>query len=259
MEKFQIMQGLFVKGVAFIFLIAFASLKVQILGLFGSNGIQPIKDNARQVATQTDNPILNWIARLWYDVSDNALNVVCWIGIGLSLFALGGFYPTICLLLLSFLYFALCLVGTPFLCFQWDVLLIEVGFLAALFAVQSTPPLLFVYLLWFLLFRFMFSSGYTKLIHGSKEWQNLTAMHYHYETQPLPTKLAYYAYKMPKFWGKMSVLGVYFFELIVPVFIFSPPSIRLVVFFLLVFFQFLIVITGNYTFLIFFRLSCAFR
>jgi hypothetical protein len=78
--------------------------------------------------------------------------------------------------------------------FQWDWLLLEAGFIAIFFA----PPRL---LLWkrtagtlardpladlWLLFRLMFSAGAVKLLSGDPTWRDLSAMRYHYFTQPIP-------------------------------------------------------------------------
>ena len=86
------------------------------------------------------------------------------------------------------LWLSLCSVGQEFLSFQWDVLLVEAGFLA-IFADTSAVR---VWLFRWLLFRLMFFSGVVKLASHDTAWRNLTALHFHYETQPLPTPLAWY-------------------------------------------------------------------
>ena len=37
------------------------------------------------------------------------------------------------------------------------------------------------------MFRFMFMSGVVKLLSGDPSWWNLSALSYHFLTQPLPT------------------------------------------------------------------------
>jgi len=249
-STYLISQGLFLKAVAFIYLIAFASLAVQVKGLYGAKGIVPIDSLLQAVKKRYTgkSQYLKLPTIFWIDASDRTLIGTCWAGIILAATAILGWYPALSLLVLWFLYYSFIAVGAPFLNFQWDILLLEVGFLAFLFAIQSPPPLLMVYLLWFLLFRFLFASGLSKLLLGSREWRDFTAMDYHYETQPLPTKLGYYAHQQAKCISKLSTLGTYFFELIVPLFIFSPPIIRVPVFWLCVLFQLLIMLTGNYAF-----------
>src|SRR5438874_1525195 len=61
------------------------------------------------------------------------------------------------------------------------------------------PPLpkWMLFLLRWLLFRLMFESGCVKLLSGDPTWRNLSALQFHYETQPLPTWLAWYASHWP--------------------------------------------------------------
>ena len=48
-----------------------------------------------------------------------------------------------------------------------------------------------------LLFRLMFASGVVKLLSDDPAWWNLTALEYHYWTQPLPTWTAWLANQLP--------------------------------------------------------------
>src|ERR1700686_1969260 len=84
-------------------------------------------------------------------------------------------------------------VGQDFLSFQWDVLLLGAGLLAV-FADDSPIRL---WLFRWLLFRLVFFSGAVKLLSGDAAWRNLTALRYHYWTQPLPTPLAWYMHQLP--------------------------------------------------------------
>ncbi|NGX41834.1 MAG: hypothetical protein K940chlam7_00108 [Chlamydiae bacterium] len=248
-SSYVISQGLFLKSLALIYFFAFGSLLVQMKGLYGAQGIQSIQEYLGNLAKYyKQKPYLKMPTLFWLNASDSTLLLAAWMGMAGSLLVIFGIYPAPILLLLWFLYLSFCAPGFPFLHFQWDALLLEVGFISIFFAIQSPPPLWVVYLLWFLLFRLMLSSGLTKLISGSREWHNLTALDFHYETQPLPTRLAYFAHKQPKLLSRLSVIGVYFFELVVPFFIFGPPSLRFAAFFLLIFFQVLIIVTGNFAF-----------
>ena len=77
--------------------------------------------------------------------------------------------------------------------YQWDMLLLEVGFLTIFL---GWHPIVLPLFRW-LLFRLMLLSGLAKLMSGDPTWRNLTALRYHYETQPLPTPLAWYANLLP--------------------------------------------------------------
>jgi hypothetical protein len=95
----------------------------------------------------------------------------------------------------------------------------------------------------------MFSSGVVKLASGDPTWRSLTALRYHYETQPLPTRAAWYFHQLPGGFQDMSVLVMFFIELVIPFLVFGPKNLRLVAASALVFLQILIFITGNYCFL----------
>ena len=60
-------------------------------------------------------------------------------------------------------------------------------------------------MLW-LLFRLMLGSGLVKLASGDPTWRTLDALTFHYETQPIPTPLAFYAHQLPIPVQKISAL-----------------------------------------------------
>jgi lipase maturation factor 1 len=73
-------------------------------------------------------------------------------------------------------------------------------------------------------------------------------LNYHYQTQPLPTPVAWYAQQLPSFVRKLSVAGVFVVELIVPFLFFAPRRLRIVGAWMTIAFQAMIALTGNYTF-----------
>src|SRR5581483_5510176 len=141
------------------------------------------------------------------------------------------------------LYLSICAGGQDFYSFQWDLLLLESGFLALFLGSNIT-----VRLYRWLLFRLMFSSGAVKLLSGDPNWRNLTAMTYHYHTQPLPTWLAWYADKLPLAFQKASTVVMLVIELAVPFLVFFPRRVRHVAAVGLIGLQLLILATGNYAF-----------
>jgi hypothetical protein len=77
----------------------------------------------------------------------------------------------------------------------------------------------------------------------------LTALNWHYESQCIPTSLAWYAHQLPEWLQKLSVVGTYYIEIIVPFLFFMPMrSLRVYAFLNQVFFQLCIILTGNYNF-----------
>ena len=254
---------IFLRALGVIYLIAFVSLWVQIGGLIGHNGILPTDQFMAEAQQQCDArgigveryhllPTLCWL-----DASDNSLNFQCAAGSVLAVLLIAGIAPAPCLVLLWLLYLSLATVGRDFLGFQWDNLLLEAGFLAIFFAPlqflprpsRETPPSrLVLWLLRLLLFKLMFSSGCVKLLSGDPTWRNLTALTFHYQTQPLPTSIAWYANQLPLWFQKTSCAAMFCIELGASVLIFAPRRLRFCGGAAIAFLQVLILLTGNYTF-----------
>ncbi|MCY4402732.1 MAG: lipase maturation factor family protein [Candidatus Poribacteria bacterium] len=254
---FFLSRWLFHRGLGCIYLIAFLSLWVQIHGLIGSNGILPISEYLAAVHQQIGIKGYHLVPTIfWFNSSDLFLHIICAVGVTLSVVLITGFFPTVSLIGLWCLYLSLITVGRVFLSFQWDVLLLEVGLLAIFFAPLiirdtlvgvrklSTP---FLWLLRWLLFRLMFASGFVKLA-SDELWRDLTALNFHYETQPLPTWIGWYVHQLPEWFHKLSVLGMFVVELGVPFLIFAPRRVRTLGCIGLVALQILIILTGNYCF-----------
>ncbi len=248
---------LFLRALGCIYLIAFLSLWVQIHGLIGSNGILPVDQFLTAVRQQVGTSGYHAVPTLlWLNSSDVSLHFLCAGGVVLSLFLIAGFLPTFALAGLWVLYLSLVSAGQAFLSFQWDVLLLETGFLAIFFAPLRIRDTLshasqlsaaFLWLLRWLLFRLMFASGFVKLVNDAV-WRDLTALNFHYETQPLPTWIGWYAHQLPEWFQKISVIGMFGVELVVPFLIFAPRRLRPAGCIGLVGLQVLIILTGNYCF-----------
>src|SRR6185436_3981191 len=129
---------------------------------------------------------------------------------------------SVCFALMWVLYLSLSTVGQEFFAFQWDNLLLETGLLATFFSPMQLFPRrtgerpssrTVLWLLRLLLFKLTFLSGVVKLASGDESWRNLTALTYHYETQPLPTWTAWIAHQAPVWFQKVSCLGMFAIEL----------------------------------------------
>jgi predicted DCC family thiol-disulfide oxidoreductase YuxK len=249
---------LFLRLLGIVYLIAFWSLAVQIVGLVGDQGILPARLLLEDVARQTSQGRF-WVlpTLFWLNSSDVFLYGLAIAGAVLSVVLVAGLFELPILFLLWAFYLSLLNVGSDFLRFQWDSLLLETGFLS-IFLVPLTlkwsrkatflPPKIIHWLFRLLLFRLMFSSGVVKLASGDPTWRSLTALRYHYETQPLPTRAAWYFHQLPGGFQDMSNLLMFFIELLLPFLIFGPKHLRVAAAAGLIFFQILIFITGNYCF-----------
>ena len=230
---------------------------MQIHGLIGSNGILPADQFLTAVRQQVGTSSYYVVPTLfWLNPSDFFLHFLCAGGIVLSLVLIAGFFPPFTLAGLWVFYLSLVSIGQVFLSFQWDVLLLEAGLLAIFFAPlqiretlsrASQPSVAFLWLLRWLLFRLIFASGFVKLA-SDEVWRNLTALNFHYETQPLPTSIGWYVHQLPEWFHKISIIGMFAAELIIPFLIFAPRRLRTAGCIGLVGLQVLIILTGNYCF-----------
>jgi predicted DCC family thiol-disulfide oxidoreductase YuxK len=260
---FFLTRWLFLRALGVVYLVAFVSLGTQINGLIGHNGILPADQFMSAVKQQCDARDIG-LERFhllptlcWFDASDGFLDFQCAAGTVLALLLIAGIAPVPCLVLLWLLYLSLATIGRDFLGFQWDNLLLEAGFLAIFFAPlqllprpsRGTPPSRAVlWLLWLLLFKLMFSSGCVKLLSGDPNWRNLTALTFHYYTQPLPTWIGWYANQLPLWFQKLSCAAMFGIELGAPWLIFAPRRLRFLGGAAIAALQILILLTGNYTF-----------
>lgn len=268
-SKWALTTWLFLRGLGFVYCFAFLSLSVQIIALFGKNGILPAADFLHLVEIHTGAERFFLLPTLfWLGASDQALIFVCVLGVLISILAILGICAGFDFLCLWILYLSLAGIGQDFLSFQWDALLLETGFIAIFLApwqifswpwlinagkFQFKPSLyeparIIVWLARWLLFRLMLESGLVKLASGDTTWRNLTALNFHYFSQPLPTPIAWYAAQLPVWFNEFSVLFVFFVELIVPFLILMGRKPRMFAAFAIILLQVLIAITGNYAY-----------
>src|SRR5437867_4344434 len=313
----------FLRTLGLTYLVAFVSLWVQVDGLVGSNGVSPLDQFLPAVYERFGSSAYSLLPTLcWFDSSNGFLHFLCGGAVVLSLLLILGITPALSLAVLFVFYLSLTIAGQTFLSFQWDILLLETGFLSIFLApwqlwpgelmwwpspptprtpsahspssplgegerieVRGSPPdgtdkskpsssplpfegrgeetlpssfsipataspvsRLGLFLLKFLLFKLMLMSGVVKLTSGDDCWWNLTALDYHYWSQPLPTVFAWWADKSPEWFKHFSVAFCLVVEIIVPFFIWAPRRPRLIAAGLMIFLQIVIAVTGNYCF-----------
>jgi hypothetical protein len=283
----------FLRGLGLTFLIAFLSLRGQIPGLCGDNGIVPAKSMYALWANEAGSaeptvqawlkhPSLGW---LWSDAG--ALELMCDIGTVAALLVVIGIAAAPALLACWMLYLTLSWSCTPFTDFQWDSLLLEAGLIGAMWAPwnlrpglrhEGKPSWLGLWSVRWLLLKLMIGSGLVKILSNDGTWLDRPrgprlrfddlpwgdlfkpgdALHYHYFTQPLPTPIAWHVHQWPDAVQRISVGGMFFIELILPLLIVLPRLPRGVSFAGLAVLQVLIAATGNYTFFNFLTLALCF-
>ena len=242
--RHDLVAHLFLRLFGLIYLAAFVSFGVQAMGLIGSHGILPLTELVDDIGARVGPVRFYWMPMLfWWNASDVVIEAVCWLGAGLSLLLVLNVLPRLSLLLLYVLYLSLLYGGQDFMTYQWDTFLLETGFLALLMTFNRTLGL---WLLRWLLFRFMFMSGMVKLLSGDPNWWNLTALSFHFVTQPLPTPLAWYAAHLSLGTLKFLTAATFFVELVLPFLIFCPRRLRFGAAAGILTLQSCILITGNY-------------
>jgi hypothetical protein len=253
----RVVRWLFLRALGLVYLAAFGSLSVQVRGLYGTRGIAPVRellDGARALPPRErwrELPTLFWLA-----ASDRTLVFACGVGNLASLLLTFNIAPRLAIAVLWTVYLSFVKVGRDFLSFQWDALLLETSVHALLIAPpglrprlgRDEPPWPAVLLLRWLVFRLNYQSGVAKLRSGDPTWRDRTACCYHFETQPLPTRLGWRAHQLPARLKRLSSSAVLGCERYGPFLIFAPRGPRRAGFYLLSGLQGVIAATGNYAF-----------
>lgn len=264
--RYSISGWIFPRAIGLVFLCAFLSLWVQIDGLAGSRGILPV---AEQLAAadahfgKMGGSLQKWMtipSLLWFGSSDTHLHVWLAVGTAASVLLMLGLIPTASALAAWACYLSFASAVPVFLNFQWDALLLEAGFLTALYVPwraylargRSEPSRLGRLLVWWLLFRLMFESGVVKLYgynaEGLNAWLAGSALDFHHFTQPIPVWTSWWAAQLPGWLQRLSLLAVFAIELVLPFFIFGPRRLRMAAFWGFALLMLLIMATGHYGF-----------
>lgn len=240
-------------GLGVCYLSAFWSLGVQVRGLIGGGGLLPAAQYLAAASAQLGAERFWRVPTMaWVSSSDGALVAMCAAG---ALFSLGLILDVAsgpCAFACWALYLSLCSVGSQFLGYQWDALLLETGlislFLARWPGARTSPSRGALWLLRLLLFKLILQSGLVKILSGDAAWRGLTALSYHYWSQPLPTPLAWWADRLPLAAQKLSCLLLLAVELGAPWLLLGPRRLRAAGAGAIAFLMLVIALTGNYGF-----------
>lgn len=252
MAERLLVRNLFLRVLAALLFADFWSLHSQVLVLLGSDGLAPACSALALASAEREWWELPTLLRIGCD--DQLLLGLTTAGQVVAVLLALNLAPRICLALSWALYLSLMTVGSPFLDFQWDNLLLETLFFSwfiappGLLRGRRMPPHPFaVFLMQWLLFRLHFESGVAKLLSGDPTWRDLTAIVAYYETAPLPTWLGWYAHQLPM-WAHQVTAGLtLLIELILPFFYWGPGAMRRVALVASVAFQLVVAATANYS------------
>ncbi|HEX8440341.1 lipase maturation factor family protein [Archangium sp.] len=250
---------LYLRALGLVFVLAFASLLSQLPALLGPQGLSPasaLLEGVGQVLPAPERywrlPTLLW----WLGAGEGALRGVGFAGLACGVLLAANVAPRWALVGAWACYLSLTTVGDVFLGYQWDVLLLETALVSLPLApghllpsgVSPAPPRGAILLPRLLLLRLMVMSGVVKLASGDPTWRDLTALQYHYWSQPLPNPVAWFANLLPPVLQRASAGGMLALELGVPFLLFGPRPARLAAAGLLAALQLGILATGNYGF-----------
>ena len=256
-RSYSVSSWLFARTLGAVLLIAFVSLGIQAAGLFGSHGIAPIEPFVAS-AKRAGHGFWDHPSVFWWSSGDVAIMTVWLIGAAAALALLAGLVPRVALAVSWFAYLSFVSVGWPFMSFQWDTLLLETCATAFFFVPWRVwdrptghvdPHPVARWALWWLLFRLVFRSAYVKLASGDPTWADLSALTYHYWTQPLPNPVAWYASQLPKWFQTVSCTAMFLIEFGAPFLIWVPRAFaRRTAAAAITALMLLIALTGNYGF-----------
>ena len=256
--EYRVVRWLFLRLLGGTYLIAFTSLGRQVLGLFGSRGINPFQERveSEQLRRLGRERFLLMPSVFWRGASDAALARGCRAGQLLSLALMFNVAPKLSASALWGLYLSYVSMSRDFLSFQWDALLLEMGLLGAVTTPwglrpglgREAPSAMEVLLFRALVFRLYLGSGLSKIQSGDRTWRELTAMRHYYETAPLPTRGGWYAHHLPEAVQKFSTAATLAMETAVPFLTFAPRRPRQLAFAFFSLLQGTIITTGNYGF-----------
>jgi len=253
----QLTRFVLLRGVGFIYVVAFSILVRQGLPLLGARGLMPAArflERVREAHPSLGSALLELPSLFWIDCSDRCLLLLAWLGLLLGLAISLGLGNAPLLFCSWVLYESFVHVGQTFYGYGWDILLLETGFLATFLAPPwrpgstTVPPLPVIWLFRWLLFRLMFGAGLIKL-RGDSCWTDLTCLVYHYETQPNPHPLSWLLHQAPAWFHAGGVLANHAVEVLAPFGLFGPRRVRHLCGAATVAFQVMLILSGNLSFL----------
>ncbi len=232
-----LVRWLFLRMLGLCALAATISWWVQLDGLIGARGIAPAADylaEVSRVAAAEGWSSLETLLRVptlaWDSASDAALHELCALAALGSLMLFLNVLPGVGLLFAWLGYLSLVSVGQVFMGYQWDALLLESLFCAFFLvpwrgglrpglARERAPSWAGVWLARLLVVKLVFLSGVVKLLSDDPVWADLSALDYHYWTQPLPAPTSWSAHYAPAWLHDLSIRVMFAIELVLPWFV----------------------------------------
>ncbi len=235
-------------------LIATGSFWAQAKGLIGEAGIWPAAGTVRELLASGvgfwDAPTLLRLSPT--DAMLNALLAACALG---SVAIAVGLFTPVALVVTWASWLSVVIVGGPFLQFQWDIFLLEAlacslpwAFGDVAWKPRSTAASWARWPLVILAVKVTFESGLVKLLSGDTSWRDLTALDFHFWTQPLVTWTSYLFAALPMAVKQAMCAVMFVLELPAPLFAFVPRFGKRIAGLSIIVLQAALGVAGNYSY-----------
>lgn len=242
-----------------VYAVAFLVAAKQILPLIGSNGLTPLNLYLEQLRAGFGSSFAGFVhvpSLFWFAHSDAVLQGAAWFGFALSCVVVAGYANVPIMAVLWALYMSFVHLGQEWYGYGWEIQLLETGFLGIFLCPlldgrpfsKYCPPMAIIWLFRWLIFRIMLGAALIKL-RGDPCWRDLTALYYHFETQPIPGPFSRWFCFLPHWVLKTGVLFNFLAELIAPWLAFYPRLARRIAGVIMVLFQITLILSGNLSFL----------
>ena len=249
-SDYWITRFVFQRALGLTYLLAFLAVINQFKPLLGERGLLPVPRYVKATSFWESPSIFHFAP------NDGAFTALGYLGLALAVLATAGVserfgtgISAAIWALMWVIYLSFVNVGQVFYAFGWESILLETGFTAIfLGANDTTPSVLTIFLLRWILFRVMFGAGLIKL-RGDPCWKKLTCLFYHYETQPIPNPLSWAFHHAPRWFHRLGVLYNHFVELVVPFVYFFMQPLAAIAGILTLIFHGILFVSGNYAFL----------
>ena len=238
-----------------VYLFAFIGLLHQAAPLLGEHGLTPIDRFLERTAASGRT---FWDVPTVFALSASDAAILTWAGIGcaLAVAVVIGYANLPILLVLWVIYGSFVRAGQLWFSFGWEIQILETTLVAAILAHPwdprplraPSPSVAAIVLMRWLAFRVMLGAGLIKL-RGSGCWSDLTCLHWHFETQPIPNPVSPLVHHLPHAVLATGVALNHLVELVLPWFSFGPRVLRIIAGLGMAGFQIILILTGNLAFL----------
>jgi hypothetical protein len=270
-DTYWLTRFMLLRWMGFVYLVAFYVAARQLVPLVGEHGLTPAPLFQQEVLlylgthmeggqmVREPAPVaqafFQYPSLFWFDCSDTMLRMVPWIGVVLSVLLLCGYTNAIIMAVLWVFYLSIVQIGQDWYGYGWEIQMSETGFLCIFLCPlldprpfpSRPPPIAIIWLFRWLIVRIMLGSALIKL-RGDSCWTDLTALYYHFETQPIPNPFSRYFHFLPHPLLQLGVIVTFVAELVAPFFAFWPRWGRYIAGAIMVSFQLTLIVSGNLSF-----------